>query len=49
LKYWTEIFARAIVRRSVPGVGMGIEFVAMGYEERGQLLRLLKGLAHSHG
>jgi len=25
---------------------MGVEFVAMGYEERGQLLRLLKGLAH---
>ena len=41
-----NIRARAIVRRSVSGVGMGVEFVAMGYEERGQLLGLLKKLAH---
>jgi|SRR5580704_515593 hypothetical protein len=41
-----DIRARAIVRRSVSGVGMGIEFVAMGSEERGRLLRLLKELAH---
>jgi hypothetical protein len=41
-----DIRARAIVRRSVSGNGMGVEFVAMGYEERGILLRLLKGLAH---
>jgi hypothetical protein len=40
-----DIRARAIVRRSVSG-GMGVEFVAMGYEERGILVRLLKGLAH---
>ena len=44
-----NIRARAIVRRSVSGVGMGLEFVSMGYEERGHLLRLLKGLAHSNG
>jgi hypothetical protein len=41
-----NIRARAIVRRSLPGVGMGVEFVAMGYEERAQLIRFLKGLAH---
>jgi hypothetical protein len=41
-----DIRARAIVRRSVSGSGMGVEFVAMGYEERGILVRLLKGLAH---
>lgn len=41
-----DIRARAIVRRSVSGVGMGIEFVAMGGEERGKLKRLLEGLAH---
>jgi len=41
-----NIRARAIVRRSVSGIGMGVEFVAMGYEERGQLLGLLKKLAH---
>jgi hypothetical protein len=28
----------------VSGSGMGIEFVAMGYEERAQLVRFLKGL-----
>jgi hypothetical protein len=33
------------VRRSMSG-GMGVEFVAMGYEERGILVRHLKGLAH---
>src|SRR5258708_2624002 len=32
-----NIRARAIVRRSLSGVGMGVEFVAMGYEERAQL------------
>jgi hypothetical protein len=42
-----NIRARDIVRRSVSGVWMGVEFVSMGYEGRGQLLRLLKGLAHS--
>jgi hypothetical protein len=41
-----DIRARAVVRRRVSGSGMGVEFVAMGYEERGILLRLLKGLAH---
>ena len=41
-----DVRARAIVRRTVPGRGMGVEFVAMGYEERGILVRLLKGLAH---
>src|SRR5258708_4559032 len=41
-----DIRARAIVRRSVSGSGMGVEFVAMGYEERGILVGLLKGLTH---
>jgi PilZ domain-containing protein len=41
-----DIRARAIVRRTVSGSGMGVEFVAMGYQERGILLRLLKRLAH---
>ena len=41
-----DIRARAILRRSVSGVGMGVEFIAMGYEERGRLVRLLKELAH---
>jgi hypothetical protein len=40
-----DIRARAIVRRSLSGVGMGVEFVAMGYEERGLLIHLLKGLS----
>ena len=40
-----DIRARAIVRHRVSS-GMGVEFVAMGYEERGILVRLLKGLAH---
>jgi hypothetical protein len=40
-----NIRARAIVRRSVSGNGMGVEFVAMGYEERGLLIHLLKGLS----
>ena len=41
-----DIRARAIVRRRVSGSGMGVEFVAMGFEERGILVRLLKGLTH---
>jgi PilZ domain len=44
-----NIRARAIVRRSVSGNGMGVEFVAMGYEERGLLVRILKGLSHRDG
>jgi hypothetical protein len=40
-----DIRARAIVRRTVPGRGMGLEFNTMGYEDRGRLLHLLKGLA----
>jgi Flp pilus assembly protein TadD len=35
------IRARAAVRRSTPGKGMGVQFVQMGPEERGRLIRFL--------
>jgi hypothetical protein len=38
------LFLHANVRRTVSGSGMGVEFVAMDYEERGILVQLLKGL-----
>jgi len=46
-----EVRARAIVRRSVPGQGMGVEFVEMGNEDRARLRDLLKagGASKSHG
>lgn len=39
-----EVRARAVVRRSVPGQGMGVQFINMGYEDRGRLYQLLKKL-----
>ncbi len=39
-----DVRARAVVRDSRPGKGMGVEFVLMGYEERGRLNRLLRRL-----
>ena len=39
-----EVRARAVVRSSLPGTGMGIEFTAMNYEDRGRLAILLKRL-----
>ena len=39
-----DVRARAVVRDSQPGKGMGIEFTAMGAEERARLHRLLKRL-----
>ena len=39
------IRARAAVRRSIPGTGMGVQFVQMGPEERGRLIRLLSKYA----
>jgi hypothetical protein len=39
-----EVRARAMVRHSKPGVGMGVEFTGMGYEARGRLRQLLQRL-----
>lgn len=39
----TEMKARAIVRRSIPGRGMGVEFMEMGAEDMTRLLDLLRG------
>jgi hypothetical protein len=39
-----EVRARAVVRNSHPGKGMGVEFTAMGVEARARLHRLLKRL-----
>lgn len=39
-----EVRARAIVRDSQQGKGMGVEFTAMGHEARARLHRLLKRL-----
>lgn len=41
-----EIRARAVIRTSVPGEGMGIQFTSMGPEARGQLTQLLRRLLH---
>jgi hypothetical protein len=41
-----HVRARAIVRSSLPGTGMGIEFISMNYEDRGRLAILLKRLLH---
>jgi len=41
-----HVRARAVVRSSLPGKGMGIEFTAMNYEDRGRLAMLLKRLLH---
>ncbi len=39
-----EVRARGVVRQTQPGRGMGIQFVAIGYEDRARLHRLLKRL-----
>ncbi len=39
-----EVRARAVVRDSQPGKGMGVEFTSMGSESRARLDRLLKRL-----
>jgi len=39
-----EIRARAVIRNSIQGEGMGIEFTSMGPEARGRLTRLLQRL-----
>lgn len=39
-----EIRARAVIRNSVRGQGMGIQFTSMGQEARGRLTRLLRRL-----
>ncbi len=39
-----EVRARAVVRNSHPGKGMGVEFTAMGVEARARLHVLLKRL-----
>jgi len=48
-----DVSARAIVRHSVPGKGMGIEFVGMNESARGHLQaavkRLLKAIDQLHG
>ena len=40
-----EVRARAVVRDSQPGKGMGVEFIAMGQDDRARLYRLLKRLS----
>ncbi|MGH9580624.1 MAG: PilZ domain-containing protein [Terriglobales bacterium] len=39
-----EVRARALVKRAVPGQGMGVQFVNMGYEDRARLFKLLSDL-----
>ena len=36
-----EVRARAIVRRIAPQKGMGVEFIAMGQEDRARLSKML--------
>jgi hypothetical protein len=40
-----EVRARAMIRDSQKGKGMGVEFTAMSQEARARLLRLMKVLA----
>jgi hypothetical protein len=42
-----EIRARAVIRSSIRGEGMGVQFTAMGPEARGQLTRLLQRLGRT--
>ena len=42
-----EVRARALVRDSQPGKGMGIEFTVMGQEARARLNRLMKSLTRA--
>jgi len=39
-----EVRARAIVKRSIPGKGMGVQFINMSPEDRGRLFLLLSRL-----
>ena len=39
-----DVRARAVVRYSCPGEGMGVEFARMEFEDRGRLRLLLKRL-----
>jgi hypothetical protein len=39
-----DVRARAVVRSSEKGKGMGVEFIAMGQEERARLHQLLRRL-----
>lgn len=39
-----DVRAVAVVRNSQPGTGMGVEFTAMGQEDRARLQQLLKRL-----
>lgn len=39
-----EVRARATVRDSEPGTGMGVEFTSMEYDDRARLQQLLKRL-----
>jgi len=41
-----EVRARAVIRNSIQGEGMGIEFTAMEPEARGRLNQLLRRLLH---
>jgi hypothetical protein len=42
-----EVRARAMIRDSKPGKGMGIEFTSMGQEARARLNRLMKLLVRA--
>jgi tetratricopeptide (TPR) repeat protein len=42
-----EVRARAVVRHSTPGKGMGVQFVQMGSEERAKLMRTLSKHANA--
>jgi hypothetical protein len=44
-----EVRARAMVRDSHPGKGMGVEFTAMGQEDRARLHQLLSKLLGATG
>jgi hypothetical protein len=39
-----EVRARAIVKRCIPGQGMGVQFINMSQEDRGRLYLLLSRL-----
>ncbi len=42
-----EVRARAVVRRTIPQRGMGVEFIAMNQEDRARLSRMLTPLLAS--
>ena len=39
-----EVRARGVVKRVLPGIGMGVQFVHMNHEDRGRLNKLLTRL-----